>query len=145
MRAGFELVGEALGSQRVRKQELSIYQIAPERLGSFDLVFSGSMLMHVRDPILGIQCMRSVLADDGELIVSISTTLEDRDEPLARFAGQWNQCNWWQMNPRCLMDVLRCCDLEPRGDGVRFVLSNTTGEFEDPTFVCHARPLTPGG
>jgi tRNA (mo5U34)-methyltransferase len=140
MRAGFELVGEALGSTRVRKVERSIYDISRDELGEFDFVFCGSMLMHVRDPILGIQRMRSVCAGDAEFVVSLATTLEDTDEALARFVGQWDQCNWWQMNPRCLKDVLRCCDFDVVEPDGRFVLKDVSGRFEDPTFVCHARP-----
>ena len=146
MRAGFDLVCEALGCRRVRKHEMTIYEITPETLGTFDLVFSGSMLMHVRDPILGIQRLRSVCKDaGGRLIVSIATTLEDVPQPVARFVGAWDECKWWQMNPQCLKEVLRCCDFEPEEPGKRFVLTDRTGQFQDPTFVVHARPLNRPG
>jgi SAM-dependent methyltransferase len=140
MRAGFDLVCEALGCRRVRKLEMTIYDITPETLGTFDLVFSGSMLMHVRDPILGLQRLRSVCKDTGKLTVSIST-FDDSDQPVARFVGKWDECQWWQMNPACLKEVLRCCDFEPLGPGKRFVLTDKSGQFKDPTFVVHARPM----
>ncbi|MFQ5503626.1 MAG: methyltransferase domain-containing protein [Planctomycetota bacterium] len=141
MRAGFDLVKEALGSRRVRKVEMAIYDIAPETLGRFDFVFSGSMLMHVRDPILGIQRLRSIAKDTARLVISISTTMPDVNEPLARFCGEWDQCNWWQMNPRCLKDALSCCDLEVLGEGTLFHLTDRSGQFDDLTFVARARPM----
>jgi tRNA (mo5U34)-methyltransferase len=140
MHDGFALVGEALGSERVRREWRAIYDLRADELGQFDLVFSGSMLMHVRDPILGIQRMRECCKPDGRLIVSVSTTMPDAKEPIARFVGEWNQCNWWQMSPRCLDDVLRCCDFDRIEHREVFTLQDVSGRFHDPTYVCHALP-----
>ncbi len=137
---GFTVVGEALGSTRVQRRFLPIYELSRETLGTFDIVFSGAMLMHVRDPILGVQRMRDCCKDDGRLIISISTTLMDATEPIARFVGEWNQCNWWQMSPRGLEEVLKCCDFDRIEHRDSYVLQDVTGQFRDPTFVCHALP-----
>jgi tRNA (mo5U34)-methyltransferase len=135
---GFTVVGKALGSKRVRRVFKTIYELTASELGTFDIVFSGAMLMHVRDPILGIQCMRECCKPDGRLIVSISTTMMDATEPIARFVGEWNQCNWWQMSPRALDAVLTCCDFDRIENRDRYVLQDVTGQFKDPTYVCHA-------
>src|SRR5262249_15012822 len=39
-----------LGS-RVRRRYLNVYDLAPETVGEFDLVFCGSLLIHLTDPI----------------------------------------------------------------------------------------------
>lgn len=140
MRDGFTLVGEALGSTNVRRIWKSIYELSAEELGTFDVVFSGAMLMHVRDPILGIQRMRDCCKPDGRLIVSISTTMPDVEEPIARFAGEWNQCNWWQMSPACLDRVLQASDFDRIEHREIYTLQDVTGQFHDPTYVCHALP-----
>lgn len=140
MRDGFTLVGEALGSTNVRRIWRTIYELSAEELGTFDIVFSGAMLMHVRDPILGIQKMRECCKDDGRLIVSISTTMPDVKEPIARFCGEWNQCNWWQMSPACLDQALTCCDFDRIESRETYTLQDVTGQFHDPTYVCHALP-----
>ena len=140
MRDGFTVVGEALGSTRVRRIWQAIYDLDPAQLGTFDVVFSGAMLMHVRDPILGIQRMRACCKPEGRLIVSISTTMPDAAEPVARFAGEWNQCNWWQMSPKCLDRVLECCDFDRIEHRAIYTLQDVTGQFHDPTYVCHALP-----
>jgi tRNA (mo5U34)-methyltransferase len=137
---GFSVVGQALGSRRVRRVFKTIYELSAAELGTFDVVFSGSMLMHVRDPVLGIQRMRECCKDSGRLIVSISTTMGEVQQPIARFAGEWNQCNWWQMNPSCLDAVLKCCDFDRLQHRESFVLKDVTGQFTDPTYVCHALP-----
>lgn len=137
---GFTVVGEALGSTKVRREFRAIYDLDPAELGTFDIVFSGAMLMHVRDPILGIQRMRACCKPDGRLIVSISTLEGHGDEPLARFAGEWDQCNWWQMNAACLEKVLTCCDFDRIENRATYTLQDVTGQFKDPTFVCHALP-----
>lgn len=142
---GFTIVGQALGSKRVRRVFRSIYELSAADLGTFDIVFSGAMLMHVRDPILGIQSMRECCKDTGRLIISISTTMMDAKEPIARFVGEWNQCNWWQMSPCALETVLQCCDFDRIENRDSYTLQDVTGQFQDPTFVCHALPRPDGG
>jgi tRNA (mo5U34)-methyltransferase len=137
---GFTVVGQALGSTRVKRSFQTIYDLDPNKLGQFDLVFSGAMLMHVRDPILGIQKMRACCKPTGRLIVSLSTTMPDAKEPIARFVGEWNQCNWWQMSPRALDEVLKCCDFDRIENREMYTLQDVTGQFHDPTYVCHAFP-----
>jgi tRNA (mo5U34)-methyltransferase len=51
---GFELAREALDS-KVERVVLSIYDATPEELGTFDLVFCGSVLIHLRDQLLALE------------------------------------------------------------------------------------------
>jgi len=170
LRAAFELVVETLGKGRVRREEITVYDIDPHRLGTFDFVFCASMLMHVRDPVLALHRLRAACHNDGELVLSISSPgmLQTAgDAPIAKFAGAADQCNFWQMSPACLRDMLTCCDFELIGAGSHFVLADLptdqttsllaragtavdaraipgSGEFRDPHYVCHARPTRPG-
>src|SRR5437763_5006753 len=48
---GFRLAREILGS-KVERVNGSIYHAAPEELGTFDLVFCGAVLIHLRDQML---------------------------------------------------------------------------------------------
>ena len=57
--AGFRIAAEALGSS-VRRELCSIYDLAPERLGTFDVVVCGSLLLHLRDPFRALAAVRSV-------------------------------------------------------------------------------------
>jgi tRNA (mo5U34)-methyltransferase len=51
---GFRLAKEILGSG-VERVNLSIYTAKPEQLGTFDLVFCGSVLLHLRDQLLALE------------------------------------------------------------------------------------------
>jgi tRNA (mo5U34)-methyltransferase len=51
---GFRLAKEILGS-RVERVVCSIYEALPEDLGQFDLVFCGSVLIHLRDQLLALE------------------------------------------------------------------------------------------
>jgi tRNA (mo5U34)-methyltransferase len=56
---GFREARARLGSA-VERVELSVYDATPERLGSFDLVFCGSVLIHLRDQLLALERIASV-------------------------------------------------------------------------------------
>src|SRR3712207_3487101 len=48
---GFEIASRLLDS-KVQRVVQSVYFATPEELGTFDLVFCGSVLVHLRDPLL---------------------------------------------------------------------------------------------
>ena len=56
---GFRLAHEALGSRVIRKT-MSVYDLSPELLGEFDFVFVSDLLLHLRDPQLALDRVRSV-------------------------------------------------------------------------------------
>lgn len=97
-RSGFELAREALGS-KAERLDLSVYDLDPEEHGRFDLVFMGSLLLHLRDPVRALERIRAVA--DGPLVVSeavelIPSVLRPRT-PVARLDGV-DQPWWWQPN-----------------------------------------------
>ena len=65
---GFALARELLGSA-VDRRDLSIYDATPDELGGqFDLVFCGSVLIHLRDQLLALQRMAELTMPGGLLI-----------------------------------------------------------------------------
>jgi tRNA (mo5U34)-methyltransferase len=92
----FQLAREALGSS-VERIGCSIYEATPERLGgSFDLVFCGSVLIHLRDPMLALERMAGLCR--GGLIIA-----EEHSRRLApfrfvrgaEFRGDSPWSTWW--------------------------------------------------
>jgi tRNA (mo5U34)-methyltransferase len=65
--AGFRLAKEILGS-RVERVVRSIYDAGPDELGTFDLVFCGSVLIHLRDQLLALERMAGLCT--GQLILA---------------------------------------------------------------------------
>jgi tRNA (mo5U34)-methyltransferase len=59
---GFRLAREILGS-RVERINCSIYDARPEDLGTFDVVFCGSVIMHLRDQLLALERIAGLCRD----------------------------------------------------------------------------------
>ena len=79
--------------------ELSVYELSPERLGRFDFVFIGNILLHVRDPVGALGAARTVL--DGELLsVDVVSLLATPTSPFAPSAllSRRNVPYWWIPN-----------------------------------------------
>ena len=72
----FDLCREALGydPQRCQRQELSVYEVAEDRLGRFDVIFFFGTLYHLRHPLLALDRLAAVC--DGEICVE-SAILDD--------------------------------------------------------------------
>jgi tRNA (mo5U34)-methyltransferase len=64
---GFEIASRALSSSVVRRH-INVYDLDPDEIGQFDLVYLGSLLLHLRDPLRALDRVRSVCS--GELIVT---------------------------------------------------------------------------
>jgi tRNA (mo5U34)-methyltransferase len=66
-RRAFGIAHAALGS-KVKRQDLSVYDLAPEAVGTFDVAYIGTLLHHLRDPIGALVALRRVVT--GELVVN---------------------------------------------------------------------------
>lgn len=95
---GFEIARDAIGSS-VERVTVSAYELSPERVGTFDVVVCGSLLLHLRDPVGALDAMRSVCT--GRLLsaeqVDLPLTLLRRRRPLAR-VGPGRALQWWVPN-----------------------------------------------
>ena len=109
-RRGFELAKDALGS-RATWRSLSVYDLEATEVGEFDLVFVGSLLLHLRDPVGALERIREVCR--GELVVfdvidPIRTVMTRR--PSARLDGRrvW----WWTPNWQALRRMIQSAGFE---------------------------------
>lgn len=97
--AGFRLVAELTGS-RVDWRPISIYDLDPDEIGTFDVVVLGSLLLHLRDPIRALEAVRGVTR--GQLLssdqIEASLTLLGRDKPLFTLNGSGGDCQWFNFN-----------------------------------------------
>lgn len=65
----FRFAREVIGSQ-VERVDLSVYDATPERIGTFDFVFCGSVLIHLRDQMLALEriaelCRATFISAEG--------------------------------------------------------------------------------
>jgi len=97
--AGFRLAADALGSS-VERRVLSIYDLSPAEVGSFDVIVCGSLLLHLRDPVRALEAVRSVC--DGVFLssepIDLWLSIVGRHRPLARLDGSGVMCQWWVPN-----------------------------------------------
>jgi tRNA (mo5U34)-methyltransferase len=95
---GFELARAALRS-RVQRLDLSVYELDAAEHGSFDLIYLGSLLLHLRDPVGALERVRAVCS--GELVVVDAydrrLTRLERRRPAATLDGVGRPW-WWKPN-----------------------------------------------
>jgi tRNA (mo5U34)-methyltransferase len=124
--AGFRLADEILQS-RVERVERSVYELTPETVGMFDLVFISDLLVHLRDPQLALDRARSVCR--GEVIVADVYTpkLEGfGDRALAWYTAP-NE-TWWLPNIATLKKMLSAAGFESIAEISRFTLQARTDD-----------------
>jgi tRNA (mo5U34)-methyltransferase len=96
--AGFEIARRALGSSAERV-EINVYDLDPARIGTFDVVTCGSLLLHLRDPIRALEAIRSVC--HGVFLsmetIRLALTAAHPRRPVAEFRAGRN-CQWWVCN-----------------------------------------------
>ena len=116
-RAHFELARRALGS-RVRLVSCSVYELSPETAGIFDVVFCGSLLLHLHNPLLALTNIRSVTrelavvetAHDPHLEATVPATpaLRFGAREIEQAAGSelGSNCLYWWMNSAGLVEMM---------------------------------------
>jgi SAM-dependent methyltransferase len=103
---GFRLAAAALGSA-ARRVECNLYDLDPEAIGGpVDIAIVGSILVHLRDPVRGLERIRDALAPGGRAIllepVSLRETVLAPRRPIARFQAFHTDFNWWYPNRAAL-------------------------------------------
>ncbi len=94
---GFALVQRALESE-VEHVSGTIYDLDPDRLGLFDLVHAGDVLLHLRDPLAALEQIRRVTR--GEALLSdvyepsLRSATTDGGLPALYFGG--GNAAWWR-------------------------------------------------
>jgi tRNA (mo5U34)-methyltransferase len=97
--AGFRLVHELIGSN-VDWRALNVYDLDPDKIGTFDVVVMGSLLIHLRDPIRALEAVRRVTG--GQFLssdqIELGLTLRGRQRPLYTLNGSGGACQWFNYN-----------------------------------------------
>jgi len=95
IRQPFLFAQKILGSKIVRR-EISVYDMTAETLGTFDLVFCGSVLLHLTDPVRALWRIREVTG--GAAIIATVIDPTPSPEPAAAFHGNRRGDVWWIPN-----------------------------------------------
>src|SRR5262249_11941931 len=109
---------QAMRKSRVEWRRCSVYDLSPKTVGIFDVVYCGSLLLHLFNPLQALINIRSVTKEMA--IIQSSTPDPDDpvmkqygDQPYIRF-GELDQekdkvgssHTFWKFTPRALCDML---------------------------------------
>ena len=122
--AAFRVAHELLGSH-VDRRLMSVYDLGPEKVGMFDVVFLSDLLLHLRDPALALENVASVTAPDGCFILAepYNTDLEAfRAVPLSQF-GFEQAVGWWQHSSETLKTMMWAAGFDRIEEVSRFRLN----------------------
>jgi tRNA (mo5U34)-methyltransferase len=137
---GFEQAKRALGSSAERVA-MSVYDATPEALGGqFDLVFCGSLLIHLRDPMLALERMAALCR--GQLVLAEEYSRRLEWLPFgasAEFRGESPWMTWWIPASRGWLAMVRCAGFEDVRRHARFNMRFRAQRGGVPHVVVHAR------
>lgn len=100
----FALAKTCLGSQ-VERVLLSAYDLSPD-LGTFDFVFCGDLLLHLKDPITPIENIRSVCTGSAVIVNVIKRFRFNEKRAMAELDGI-DHFEWWVTNLAGLERIVR--------------------------------------
>lgn len=124
-RTGFNVARDLLGSH-IKYEVANVYELSPERFGTFDIVLFLGVLYHLRNPLLALDKIWSVCKDTmwleshvmDEATVDVRGELKRLDQiapklanlPIMQFFArdELNKdfSNWWAPNCACVIAML---------------------------------------
>lgn len=117
-------IAATLLQSRLRYKLCSVYDLRPETAGSYDLVFCGSMLMHLFGPMIALQRMAAVCRD--AFLITTETDLSLEGLAALSYRGHEIPYVHFVPSPTCLQHMLTSCGYERVLRGPTFFL-----EFRD--------------
>lgn len=135
---GFRLAREILGSS-VERIECSVYDAKPEDFGTFDVVFCGSVIMHLRDQMLALERI-------AELCDGLFISAEEYDRaaglmplPMARYLADRDKAVvYWLPSIKTWRRMMWTAGFDDVRRHNRFKMRSRLG-FAVPHVVHHAR------
>ncbi|HUX86870.1 MAG TPA: nucleotide disphospho-sugar-binding domain-containing protein, partial [Chloroflexota bacterium] len=126
---GFQIAHELLGS-RVERHIMSVYELSPEKLGTFDVVFLSDLLLHLRDPQRALENVGGVVRPTGVTI--IADVYEPRLEAVEdMLVSEYMACGnyvWWRPSIPTLKAMMRVAGFGRIDEVSRFTLASTSSD-----------------
>lgn len=118
--AGFEIAHARLGS-RVNRVHCNVYDATPDRLGRFDLVHCGDLLLHLRDPAKALERIRSVTAGRALISDCVFPDLDRHDgAAIAQYDGGVSENIWWRFGVTAMERLIRDAGFDTVQEIARF-------------------------
>jgi tRNA (mo5U34)-methyltransferase len=122
---------QARGS-RVERQFCNVYDLTPDRVGSYDVVFCASVLLHLTDPLRALYGLRRVCRGQAIVCTGIDTHLHVAMQPYARFFGTASGQAFWFPTMACLEQMMLAAGFVRVERVSTFDLRSADGKFNTP-------------
>ncbi len=110
-RPHFDLA-HAMRRSRVEHQACSVYDLSPEQVGTFDVVFCGSLLLHLQNPLRALVNIRSVTNELAIIETLLDPELDPYDRPWLAFGHREVEARlgeaavYWKFSTRALREMM---------------------------------------
>ncbi len=115
---GFEIARDLLGSS-VERHLVSVYDLSPNVIGTYDVVVCGSLMLHLRDPLRALAGIRSVCREIFMSVeqVQLSTSVLCPRRPVFLFDGLTTMVQWWLPNAAAHRRMIEAAGFDIEEDG----------------------------
>ena len=122
----------AARQSQVRRHFCNVYDLTPERVGTYDLVFCASVLLHLTDPLRALFALRKVCGQQAIISTGIDKSAWIFARPRARFVGRLNGQAFWLPTVRCLEQMALTAGFARVERVSTFRLKSVDGHFDTP-------------
>ncbi|KPJ99588.1 MAG: hypothetical protein AMK71_09500 [Nitrospira bacterium SG8_35_4] len=103
---GFHIASDILGS-KVKRKILNVYDLSPEKVGTFDIVFCSDLLLHLMNPIRALQNIRSVVSGYAYIVDIYGPELGESDGgTIVDYLGAQKKLTWWRFSLGSLKQMI---------------------------------------
>ena len=103
---GFEIARARLGSKVIRRT-MSIYDLSPGAMGTFDVVHIGDLLLHLKYPLRALENMLSVTSSYALVSEAYVAKLDALgEERLLRYMSGEQNTTWWEFSLSALRQMI---------------------------------------
>ena len=105
-------LARAMRRSHVEHQTCSVYDLSPDRVGTFDVVFCGSLLLHLQNPLRALVNIRSVTRQLAIVETLSDPELDRYDRPWLAFGHRHAEerlgeaCVYWRFSTRALREMM---------------------------------------
>jgi tRNA (mo5U34)-methyltransferase len=127
-------LGLAIQARRskVKRHFCNIYDLTPDTVGTHDLVFCASVLLHLTDPLRALYGIRRVCRNEAIICTAIDTHAHVANEPRALFLGTAKGQAFWFPTMMCLEQMALAAGFARVERVSTFALRSVDGKFDTP-------------
>jgi tRNA (mo5U34)-methyltransferase len=134
---GFQIAHAALKS-RVKREVVSVYELSPESIGTFDMVMCSDLLLHLTNPVRALQRIRTVTRGYALIVDMYDPYLDRAGRNLFHYRGGIYETVWWTFSLTGLEQMIRDAGFSRVTMLDRFALGSARAEGIPPRVIFRA-------